>query len=133
MVIKLRKRTDEEIKESDDYTRMVQESFALDQHNAYLKSKAKEEKPKKSKTDLKKLVKEVKATKMPETFIPEIKSMKEKLKEISDSIKKPSNKKTKGNLKKLFKEVKATKMPSSFSPEIESISGETKGDRLFNE
>ena len=89
---------------------------------------------KKSKSDtLLKLVKEVKATKMPETFIPEIKSMKEKLKEISDSIKKPSNKKTKGNLKKLFKEVKATKMPSSFSPEIESISGETKGDRLFNE
>jgi len=98
MVIKLRKRTDEEIKESDDYTRMVQESFALDQHNAYLKSKAKEEKPKKSKTDLKKLVKEVKATKMPETFIPEIKSMKEKLKELTKLASKP-----KKELKKLVK------------------------------
>jgi len=50
----------------------------------------KEEKPKKSKTEkLSKLVKEVKATKMPETFIPEIKSMKEKLKEIASLMSKP--------------------------------------------
>ena len=87
MVIKLRKRTDEEIKRSNDLENEAQLAFTIAQHEAYLKSKAKEEKPKKSKTDL----------------------------------------------KKLFKEVKATKMPSSFSPEIESISGETKGDRLFNE
>ena len=52
-------------------------------------AKAKEEKPKKSKTDLKKLVKEVKATKMPETFTPEIKAMKEKLKEIASLMSKP--------------------------------------------
>ena len=57
----------------------------------FFKSKlGKEEKPKKSKSDnLSKLVKEVKATKMPSSFIPEIKSMNEKLKEIASLMSKP--------------------------------------------
>jgi hypothetical protein len=44
---------------------------------------------KKTKGDLKKLFKEVKATKMPSAFDPEIESMKEKLKEISSLMSKP--------------------------------------------
>jgi len=51
----------------------------------------KEENPKKkvSKSDIKKLFKEVKATKMPSSFSPEIKSINEKLKEIASLMSKP--------------------------------------------
>ena len=97
MVIKLRKRTDEEIKESDDYTRKVQHAFTVAQHNEYLKSKTKAKKANKKETkgDIKKLFKEVKATKMPSAFDPEIEAMKEKLKEISSLMSKPKQKMTK--------------------------------------
>ena len=54
-------------------------------------AKAKESKSSKKETkkDLKKLFKEVKGTKMPSAFDPEIESMKEKLKEISSLMSKP--------------------------------------------
>jgi len=98
----------------------------------FFKSKlGKEDKSKKKslKKDIVKFGREVDDTYIfKKTFKEELNYMKEKLKEIEASIKKPSksDKKTKGDLKKLFKEVKATKMPSAFDPEIESMKEKLK-------
>ena len=92
-------------------------------------AKAKKAKKKATKKDIIKFGREVKDTYIfKKDYIPELNYMKEKLKEIETSIKKPSksDKKTKGDLKKLFKEVKATKMPSAFDPEIESMKEKLK-------
>ena len=107
MVIKLRKQTPEEkergdwiqYKASRDATRLAEKE--ADEKRRILAERAKEEKAKKSKSKsdkLTKLVKDVKATKMPETFDPEIKAMKEKLKELAKLVSKP-----KKELKKLVK------------------------------
>ena len=54
MVIKLKELSDKEKKESFELGEKLRHAFTLAQHNAYLKSKAKEEKPKDSKKVLKK-------------------------------------------------------------------------------
>lgn len=131
MVIKFKKLSDKENKESFELGEKIMYAAAEAIHKKNLKFKAEKEKAKKkaTKKDIIKFGREVNDTYIfKKAYIPELNYMKEKLKEIEASIKKPSksDKKTKGDLKKLFKEVKATKMPSAFDPEIESMKEKLK-------
>ena len=137
MVIKLRKRTDEEIKRSRDRQSEAQQAFleaqgrALEEKEAHAKAyEAKAKKKAETKGELTNIKKDVKGTYIfKKDYSAELGYMKDKLKEIESKIKgsKKSDKSdTVKDLKKLYKKVKDTKMVSSFKPELDSMKEKLK-------